>query len=169
MNKLVNDVPIGSEGLINFPFGNGAERVFNNKIIGSHFINLNFNKHGKAHLYRSAIEGIAFSFAYGIELMKKDKAFVDVIKAGNDNLFQSKVFVKPLSSIIGQKIQIYNTNGAIGAARASTIEGNNFDYFKKSNTTNDLVLEYEPKKNNEKYILAYEEWKKELKKKIKIL
>ncbi len=101
--------------------------------------------------------------------MKKDKAFVDVIKAGNDNLFQSKVFVKTLSSIIGQKIQIYNTNGAIGAARASTIEGNNFDYFKKSNTTNDLVLEYEPKKNNEKYILAYEEWKKELKKKIKIL
>lgn len=169
MNELVNDVPIGSEGLINFPFGNGAERVFNNKIIGSHFINLNFNKHGKAHLYRSAIEGIAFSFAYGIELMKKDQAFVNVIKAGNDNLFQSKVFVKTLSSIIGQKIQIYNTNGAIGAARASTIEGNNFDYFKKLNKTNDLVLEYEPKKNNEKYILAYEEWKKELIKKIKIL
>ena len=59
--------------------------------------------------------------------------------------------------------------GAIGAARASTIEGNNFDYFKKLNKTNDLVLEYEPKKNNERYILAYEEWKKELIKKIKIL
>ncbi len=169
MNMLLNEAPVGSEGLINLPFGNGAERIFNNKIIGSHFINLNFNKHKKAHLYRSAIEGIAFSFAYGIELMKKDQFFVNVIRAGNDNLFQSKVFVETLSSIIGQKIEIYNTNGAIGAARASTIENNNFEYFKKSNTNNDLVLEFEPNLKNEKYILAYEEWKKELKKKIKIL
>jgi len=167
MNKIMKDVPVGCEGLINFPFGNGAERIFNNKIIGSHFINLNFNKHGKAHLYRSAIEGIAFSFAYGIELMKEDQSLINVIKAGNDNLFQSKVFVETLCSIIGNNIQIYNTNGAIGAARASTIEGNNFDYFKKSSTGNDLVSEYEPKKSNEEYILAYEKWKKELNKKIK--
>ena len=167
MNKIMKDVPVGCEGLINFPFGNGAERIFNNKIIGSHFINLNFNKHGKAHLYRSAIEGIAFSFAYGIELMKEDQSLINVIKAGNDNLFQSKVFVETLCSIIGNNIQIYNTNGAIGAARASTIEGNNFDYFKKSSTGNDLVSEYEPKNNNEEYILAYEKWKKELNKKIK--
>ena len=168
MNKIMKDVPVGCEGLINFPFGNGAERIFNNKIIGSHFINLNFNKHGKAHLYRSAIEGIAFSFAYGIELMKEDQSLINVIKAGNDNLFQSKVFVETLCSIIGNNIQIYNTNGAIGAARASTIEGNNFDYFKKSSTGNDLVSEYEPKNSNEEYILAYEKWKKELNKKIKI-
>ncbi len=167
MNKIMKDVPVGCEGLINFPFGNGAERIFNNKIIGSHFINLNFNKHGKAHLYRSAIEGIAFSFAYGIELMKEDQSLINVIKAGNDNLFQSKVFVETLCSIIGNNIQIYNTNGAIGAARASTIEGNNFDYFKISSTGNDLVSEYEPKKSNEEYILAYEKWKKELNKKIK--
>ena len=167
MNKIMKDVPVGCEGLINFPFGNGAERIFNNKIIGSHFINLNFNKHGKAHLYRSAIEGIAFSFAYGIELMKEDQSLINVIKAGNDNLFQSKVFVETLCSIIGNNIQIYNTNGAIGAARASTIEGNNFDYFKISSTGNDLVSEYEPKNNNEEYILAYEKWKKELNKKIK--
>ena len=40
--------------------------------------------------------------------------------------------------------------------------------FKKSNTINDLVIEYEPKKNNDEYILAYENWKKELNKKIKI-
>ena len=168
MNKIMKDVPVGCEGLINFPFGNGAERIFNNKIIGSHFINLNFNKHGKAHLYRSAIEGIAFSFAYGIELMKEDQSLINVIKAGNDNLFQSKVFVETLCSIIGNNIQIYNTNGAIGAARASTIEGNNFDYFKISSTGNDLVSEYEPKNSNEEYILAYEKWKKELNKKIKI-
>ena len=168
MNKIMNDVPVGCEGLINFPFGNGSERIFNNKIIGSHFINLNFNKHGKAHLYRSAIEGIAFSFAYGIELMKEDQSIINVIKAGNDNLFQSKVFVETLCSIIDNNIQIYNTNGAIGAARASTIEGNNFDYFKKSIISNDLVKEYEPKKRNEEYILAYEKWKKELNKKIKI-
>ena len=168
MNKIMNDVPVGCEGLINFPFGNGSERIFNNKIIGSHFINLNFNKHGKAHLYRSAIEGIAFSFAYGIELMKEDQSIINVIKAGNDNLFQSTVFVETLCSIIDNNIQLYNTNGAIGAARASTIEGNNFDYFKKSIISNDLVKEYEPKKRNEEYILAYEKWKKELNKKIKI-
>ena len=76
--------------------------------------------------------------------------------------------METLCSIIDNNIQIYNTNGAIGAARASTIEGNNFDYFKKSIISNDLVKEYEPKKRNEEYILAYEKWKKELNKKIKI-
>ena len=70
--------------------------------IGSHFINLNFNRHDKAHLYRSAIEGIAFSFAYGIELMNEDQSLIEVIRAGNDNLFQSKVFAETLSSIIGR-------------------------------------------------------------------
>ena len=72
MNKKASQIKIGSEGLIIIPFGNGAERMFDNKNIGSHFCNLNFNHHNKSHVYRASLEAIAFSFVYGIEIMKND-------------------------------------------------------------------------------------------------
>ena len=162
MNKIMNDVPVGCEGLINFPFGNGSERIFNNKIIGSHFINLNFNKHGKAHLYRSAIEGIAFSFAYGIELMKEDQSIINVIKAGNDNLFQSKLFSNTISTVLGREIEIYDSTGAFGAARAAGYDSKNFKSYSQKTTKNDYIKSFEPQKDKSSYLDAYNLWKENL-------
>jgi len=51
MNDLAAQAPIGSEGVTIIPFGNGAERVLENKEIGCSINGLNFNKHSKAHLY----------------------------------------------------------------------------------------------------------------------
>ena len=122
MNRKASKIEIGSEGVSVIPFGNGAERMFNNKTIGTHFCNLNLNKHSHGHLYRAALEGIAFSFVYGMELLKNDNTRIDVIHAGNDNLFRSSIFANTVSSLIGQPIEIYNTTGAVGAARAAAIE-----------------------------------------------
>lgn len=110
MNEKANQIKIGSGGLIIIPFGNGAERMFDHKNIGSHFCNLNFNQHTKSHIYRASLEAVAFSFVYGIEIMKNDGTKINVIKAGNDNLFRSEIFSETVCNLIGHNIEIYETS-----------------------------------------------------------
>ena len=167
MNLKASKVPIGSEGLVILPFGNGAERMLDNSNIGAQFCNINLNQHSKAHLYRAALEGIAFSFVYGMEILKNDNANIRVIRAGNDNLFRSEIFAKTLATLIGYEIEIYNTTGAIGAARAAGLTDNDFDRFGENIINNDHVMTFKPIENKTAYINAYQNWKTELDKQIK--
>jgi xylulokinase len=162
MNEKASQVNVGSNGLVVIPFGNGAERMFNNKNIGSHIINLNFNIHSNAHLYRASLEAIAFSFVYGMECLKDDNATINVIRAGNDNLFRSEIFSNTVATLIGHEIEIYNTTGAVGAARAVGLTDGDFEKFGSAITTNDHVMTFLPLKNKEEYEKAYQNWKKEL-------
>ncbi|CAL2087430.1 Carbohydrate kinase [Tenacibaculum sp. 190524A05c] len=162
MNRKASKIPIGSDGVNLIPFGNGAERIFNNKTIGTHITNLNLNKHSHGHLYRAALEGIAFSFVYGMEILKNDNAEINVIRAGNDNLFRSEIFANTVATLIGQEIEIYNTTGAIGAARAAGLVDGNFERFGSSITKNDHVMTFMPLKNNDPYKEAYKNWKDSL-------
>nr|WP_299167822.1 FGGY family carbohydrate kinase [uncultured Allomuricauda sp.] len=161
MNTLASEIEIGSDGVCLIPFGNGAERMLLNQDIGTRIVNLNLNRHSKAHICRSALEGIAFSFVYGIELMKSDGIEAKVIRAGNDNLFRSEIFANTIATLIQQEIEIYNTTGAVGAARACTIASNGYDTF-SSFMKNDHVMTYMPFKDREQYQKAYNDWKKEL-------
>ena len=161
MNLCASEVNIGSENLVVLPFGNGSERMLNNINLGAHFYNLNLNAHSQKHLYRAALEGIAFSFVYGAEIMKQDGIKTKVIRAGNDNLFQSKIFAETISNLLEQPIEIYSTTGAIGAARAASI--NNGINSIESLINNLNRVEYvEPKTNNDAYYAAYQNWKKTL-------
>ena len=161
MNLYASEVNIGSENLVVLPFGNGSERMLNNINLGAHFYNLNLNVHSEKHLYRAALEGIAFSFVYGAEIMKQDGIKTKVIRAGNDNLFQSKIFAETISNLLEQPIEIYSTTGAIGAARAASI--NNGINSIESLINNLNRVEYvEPKTNNDAYNAAYQNWKKTL-------
>ena len=162
MNHLAADVAVGSEGLVNLPFGNGSERMLNNRNLGTHFCNLNLNLHKHAHLFRAALEGIAFSFAYGMEIMKADGLDAQVIRAGNDNLFRSEIFSTTLATLIQHPISIYNTTGAIGAARAAGLEKGGLDRMNKHVNQHDKVAEIEPKKTVSIYQEAYQKWKNEL-------
>jgi xylulokinase len=92
MENLASSVPVGSEGLRVMPFGNGAERMFQNQNLGAQIQNLHFNLHGKAHIYRATLEGIAFSFVHGMKALEASGLDASVLRVGNDNLFQSKVF-----------------------------------------------------------------------------
>ncbi len=161
MNTLASEIEIGSDGVCLIPFGNGAERMLLNQDIGTRIVNLNLNRHSKAHICRAALEGIAFSFVYGIELMKSDGIEAKVIRAGNDNLFRSEIFANTIATLIQQEIEIYNTTGAVGAARACTIASNGYDTF-SSFMKNDHVMTYMPFKDREQYQKAYNNWKKEL-------
>ena len=162
MNALANEVPIGSDGIALIPFGNGAERMLKNQEVGTRIVNLNLNNHGKAHLCRAALEGIAFSFVYGMGIMESDGIKVNVMRAGNDNLFRSEIFSTTVATLIGYDIEIYNTTGAIGAARAANLHTGDFEAFGKALLENDYVMTFKPKSEKKAYQDAYTIWKKEL-------
>ncbi|WP_298878737.1 FGGY family carbohydrate kinase [uncultured Polaribacter sp.] len=162
MNNLASDIAIGSDGVCLIPFGNGAERMLNNKEIGTRIVNMNLNNHHKGHMCRAALEGIAFSFVYGMEIMKSDGIKPSVIRAGNDNLFRSEIFANTVATLIEQEIEIYNTTGAIGAARAANLHKGDFESFSKTIMDNDHVMTFMPFKDKKPYLEAYNNWKKEL-------
>ncbi|MFD2563437.1 xylulokinase [Aquimarina rubra] len=162
MNTLASKVPVGSDDLQVIPFGNGAERMFENKTIGTQICNINLNKHNRSHICRAALEGIAFSFVYGMEILRKDGANIEVIRAGNDNLFRSEIFSNTVATLIDQEIEIYNTTGAVGAARAAGWAHGTFKDIGGMIINNDKVTTYHPLDNSDDYQLAYHRWKKEL-------
>ena len=162
MNEMASKISVGSDGISVIPFGNGAERMLNNKNIGTQICNINLNKHSHGHLYRSSLEGIAFSFIYGAEILKNDNSPISVLRAGNDNLFRSKIFANTVATLIGREIEIYNTTGAFGAARASAILNGDIETFRNTITKNDHVMTFLPLKNKSEYEDAYLRWKKDL-------
>lgn len=162
MNALAQGVKVGSAGLCLLPFGNGPERMLGNKNPGARIIGLDLNRHSKAELCRAALEGIAFSFVYGMDILKSDGIEPRVIRAGNDNLFRSSIFSQTITELIDQEIEIYNTTGAVGAARACllTLEGE--EKFGHNLRTEDYQMSYTPKGDKVKYTDAYKRWHKEL-------
>ena len=168
MNNLASSVEIGSNGLANLPFGNGAERMLNNQNLGAHLSDLNLNLHNESHLFRATLEGIAFAFVYGMEIMNKDGLNAELIRAGNDNIFQSEVFTSTFSSLTGKPVEIFNTTGAVGAARASSLNIKSMEELSTSLGNNDKIKTIEPQIKNEEYKIAYDKWKKILHNKLKI-
>ena len=121
MNVLASMAPIGADGMSILPFGNGAERMLQNKEIGCSIHGLNFNVHDQRHLLRTAQEGIVFSFKYGIEIMEQMGLKVSKIHAGHANMFLSPLFRETLASITGATVELFDTDGSVGAARGAGI------------------------------------------------
>ncbi|MBT3385245.1 MAG: carbohydrate kinase [Prolixibacteraceae bacterium] len=167
MNELAASVPIGSEGLNILPFGNGAERVLNNKNTGSMLNGINFNIHQKGHLLRAAQEGIVFSFNYGMEIMKGIGINASVIRAGKANMFLSPIFRNTLAGISGATIELYNTDGSVGAARGAGIGSGYFSSSTEAFSNLKKLEIIEPDKTKvAEYQDAYYNWKTELEKAI---
>ncbi|MDT0553075.1 xylulokinase [Urechidicola vernalis] len=162
MNVKASEISVGSGGVVVIPFGNGAERMFENKVVGNHILNLNFNQHHQGHLFRAALEGIAFAFVYGMEILKNDNAKIKVIRAGNDNLFRSEIFSNSVATLIGHEIEIYDTTGAVGAARAAGLTDGDFENFGNQIMRNDYLKTYKPIADAAEYEKAYQLWKKSL-------
>lgn len=163
MEKMAASVPIGSEGLRILPFGNGAERMLSDASPGAQINNLQFNRHQRAHLYRAGLEGIAFSFAYGIQVMKEMGLDLHLMRVGNDNLFQSNVFSSTVANLLQCKIEVVKTTGAVGAARAAGVETGFFGSLKEAVRQSEVLKTYEPG-NQTLYQKAYELWVRDLEK-----
>jgi xylulokinase len=162
LERKAANVPIGSAGLRIIPFGNGAERMMGDKSMGAQINNIQFNRHTKDHIFRAGLEGIAFSFVYGCELLKDLGIDVSMLKAGNDNLFQSSVFSSTIATLLDCSIAIYDTTGAVGAAKASLI-GAKIDSVDQALGKIERVGLVEPSSSDiQAYSDAYGMWKSDL-------
>ena len=161
MNDLAASVPIGSAGISVMPFGNGAERMLENKVAGCSVHGVNFNVHDKAHLLRAAQEGIVFSFKYGIDIMEQMGMSVKNIHAGHANMFLSPIFRDTLAGVTGAVIDLYDTDGSVGAAKGAGIGAGIYKDNKEAFSTLEKIAVIEPARQDE-YVQAYELWKSRL-------
>ena len=160
MNKSAGQVAIGSDGLCILPFGNGAERVLGNLDPGSHVCGLRFNTHGSGHLLRATQEGIAFAFNYGIEVMKAMGFEAGIMRAGRANLFLSDIFRTTLATTSGIAIEMYDTDGAKGAALGAGIGAGIYSGVNEAMSNLKLLETTQPdSKRRSEYQSAYENWR----------
>ena len=158
MNDLAAKAPIGSAGVSIMPFGNGAERMLENKEAGCSVHGVNFNIHGKEHLLRAAQEGIVFSFKYGIDIMEAMGMSVNKIHAGHANMFLSPIFRQTLAGITGAVIELYDTDGSVGAAKGAGIGAGIYKDNNEAFSTLEKLAVIEPE-DTDQYREAYELWK----------
>ncbi|MGD0583815.1 MAG: FGGY family carbohydrate kinase [Bacteroidales bacterium] len=159
MNQKASEIKAGSEGLLILPFGNGAERMLLNRDPGALFSGLNFNIHSQGHLFRAAQEGIAFSFRYGLDIMRQTGIRPGVLRAGAANMFRSTVFREAVSCVTGAVISLYNTDGSLGAARGAGIGCGYYKTEKEAfNGLRSVGVTEPDKTKTEAYKEAYSRW-----------
>ncbi len=163
MNDLATQAPIGSSGVSILPFGNGAERMLENKEIGCSIHGVNFNLHGKHHIIRAAQEGIVFSFKYGIDIMERMGIPVQKIHAGHANMFLSPIFRETLAGITGATIELYDTDGSVGAAKGAGMGAGIYKDNNDAFASLEKLAVIEPNlKYRAEYDEAYAHWKEAL-------
>lgn len=162
MNSLAETVPVGAEGLSIIPFGNGAERVLENQNPGASLHGINFNIHSRAHIIRAAQEGIAFSFAYGIDIMRQMGMEIKTIKAGYANMFLSPLFCRTLCAVTGASVELYETDGSVGAAYGAGIGAGIYKDSDDAFKTLKLIRTVNAEEDTVAYNEAYKLWKERL-------
>ncbi|MES2445945.1 MAG: FGGY family carbohydrate kinase [Bacteroidota bacterium] len=158
LNLIAAQAPIGSKGLRVFPFGNGAERMLNNKFTGAQLTGIDLNTHGQAEIFRAVQESIAFAFRYGLDIMRENGMNPKVIRAGKANLFLSEVFAQTFVDVTGVPVELYENDGSVGAALGAGIGAGIFKNTEDAFTQHEVLNYLEPK-NTEAYEPIYQDWK----------
>jgi xylulokinase len=159
MNDFAGQAPIGSDGLKILPFGNGSERIFENRDIGAQIHGINFNRHDKTHLLRAAQEGIVFSLYYGFQIMQKMGLTLDTVRAGHANMFLSPLFREAFVHTTGTRLELYNTDGSQGAARAAGVGAGIYSSHSEAFEGLNRIDLIEPVPEKRKlYLDAYQNW-----------
>jgi xylulokinase len=158
LNQISAQSPIGSKGLKILPFGNGAERMLENRYTGTQLIGIDLNIHQQSDIFRATQESIAYSFRFGLDIMRENGIKPTVIRAGHSNLFLSDLFAQSFVDVTGIPVEIYESDGAIGAAIGAgigaKIYSNADDAFSKQHP----IRVINPK-NEIIYEQFYQEWK----------
>ncbi|MBB2146866.1 carbohydrate kinase [Pedobacter sp. LMG 31464] len=165
LNELAAQAPIGSKGLRVLPFGNGAERMFNNKYTGAQLLNIDLNTHQQSDIFRAVQEGIAFSFRYGLDIMRENGMQPKVIRAGRANLFMSDVFAQTFVDVTGVPVELYENDGSVGAALGAGIGAGIFKSPEDAFSKHQLLNYIEPK-NTIAYEPIYQDWRRILERKL---
>lgn len=165
INSEASRVEAGSDGLLFYPFGNGAERVLENHDLGGTMKGLQFNRHHRGHIARAAQEGIVFALHYGVEIMKEMGMEINTVRAGHANMFLSDVFSSVFVNTTGCQLELYNTDGATGAARGAGIGVGVYKDLAEAYSSMEKIKSYSPvKEDQDIYLDIYNKWKQQLKK-----
>ena len=168
MNKLAAQAPVGCDGLVILPYGNGAERTLENRNIGASVHGWNFNVHKKAHFLRAAQEGIVFALNYGLGIMRDMGIQLSTVKAGNANMFLSPLFAEAFATVTGATVELYNTDGSQGAARGAGIGAGIYKNPEDAFAGLKPIRKIEPdKKSASSFQEAYQRWEDVLQKQLK--
>jgi xylulokinase len=167
INAEALKINIGCDGLRVLPFGNGAERMLNNKLTGAHFLNLDLNLHTRQHIFRASQEGIAYSFRYGLDIMRENGMNPKLIRAGKANMFLSPLFSEAFTNITNCTVELYNTDGSAGAARGAGLGLEYYKNYKDAFSGMEKLAVIKPeKKKKQQYEEVYQLWKNDLDKMI---
>jgi xylulokinase len=161
INEQAANISAGSNGLFILPFGNGAERMLSNRLVGAHIKGIDFNQHTSAHLYRAAQEGIAFAFRYGLDIMRENGMDPQVIRAGKTNMFLSPVFREAFVDATGVPVELYEADGSIGAALGAGIGAGFFKDPSEAFSRREVLDTVVPA-NAALYDELYQRWKEQL-------
>ena len=164
MNDIASSVQAGSEGLSILPYGNGAERTLSNAMVGAGMLGIDFNRHTNAHILRAGQEGVAFALNYGIEILKGMGLNLEVIRAGKANMFLSSVFGETLANAAGCRIELYDTDGSLGAARGAAVGAGLYSNIDEAFESFDRLGIIEPTSDKAAVCQAYSLWKARLEK-----
>ena len=165
MNAEAEKIPIGSDGLRILPFGNGAERMLNNKTLGAEIANIDLNLHTPAHIFRAAQEGIACAFRYGLDILRENGMSPTIIKASKTNMFLSEVFAESFVNATGVPVELYHSDGSLGAAIGAGIGAKLFTI--EEAFTGILPVENVEPQNSEEFEEVYQSWKMLLERELK--
>ncbi|MBM3176981.1 MAG: carbohydrate kinase [Bacteroidetes bacterium] len=159
MNQIAAQAPVGALGLSFYPFGNGAERVLGNKNPGAMLRGLDLNRHDRSHLFRAAQEGIVFAMAYGFEVLKSMGVNTQVVRAGRANMFLSPLFRQSFVNTLQVPLELYDTNGAVGAAIGSGVGAGIYESFPEAFRGLNLLQTEEPSpKHIPEFREAFSRW-----------
>ncbi len=168
MEAMAASIGVGADGLSLLPFGNGAERILENRNLGAQLANLDLNRHTRPHLLRAGLEGIAFAFVYGMEIMESMGLSYEVMRVGNDNLFQSAVFAQTVANLTGIRIEMYDATGAVGAARGAGVGAGIYRSLRVAMRNMKSLHAYEPAPEVGPYREAYDRWFQRLQHQLKM-
>lgn len=161
LNEKAAAVKPGSEGVLVYPFGNGAERMLNNRVMNARFQQIDFNKHGLSHIYRASQEGIAFAFRYGLDIMRENGIQPAVIRAGKANMFLSEVFRSAFVNTLNTPVELYQCDGSHGAATGSGIGAGVYKNATEAFSAFRPIEQISPD-NAPLYNSLYEKWREQL-------
>ncbi len=163
LNDMAAEVEVGSGGVVMLPFGNGAERMLENRYTKSEFVGIDLNIHSLGHILRATQEGIAFSMRYGIDIMREMGLNANIIRAGEANLFLSPLFRQTLSTLCDVTIELYNTDGALGAARGAALGAGFYANREEAFKSLKKLQSVTPIEGDKEALeAAYTKWKEEL-------
>jgi xylulokinase len=164
LNQLAESAPIGADGLRVLPFGNGAERMLRNKEVGASFHGLNLTRHTATHVSRAVQEGIVFSLGYGFEILREIGLAATVIRAGRANMFLSDTFCEAFTNVTGARLELFNTDGAQGAARGAGVGKGIYSSMESAFSGLKCIAQFNPEADRQsRYQEAFSDWKRILK------